>query len=568
MSTINKIKIENDIYDIEDIQARNNLSKIFVEDEIKKEEVYQASGTLISENWHSSGTGGYYDANGKWTPNDSYRWFRIDKKDTSYQLYTEGVTGVCFLHVFSGEPSENTFVARYRSNDSNLPTKTNPLTIEKDNIVIIQNTSSSGVKVICNSTNSEKVPAEFLTQAFAPNVEKGQQNIAWFGDSISQLQLLPHRVAEYINATINDCSFAGSPLTYGAEAYQGTGFMSLANQIVSGDFTELENALSKQSSVSEDKRGNADRLKALDFSTITDIVVMAGTNDVNNDYVTTSNDLTKFKNGMRTAIDTIQTAYPQINLYFVSNPYRGDVITDKHGNSLSDFINAEKEVCEEKNIPFYDLYHNSGINETTVDYYLLDDKLHQNEKGDILLSKKIAKWLMCGISTSGGNVDLTGYATEEYVDNAIANIDIPSGNTETVQVLTTTEEVSSIITSLMNLGTSGQADIIIYVPSKVREEDKKFAMWVYGTKIVSLNLISNSSNYSLTHFNVVRRGTYSFVTYKTRDAGLASTSAFTTIVPKADNSFKIVSEGTINKLPVGTKVYINYKFYNEEDKIK
>ena len=89
MSTINKIKIENDIYDIEDIQARNNLSKIFVEDEIKKEEVYQASGTLISENWHSSGTGGYYDANGKWTPNDSYRWFRIDKKDTSYELYTE-----------------------------------------------------------------------------------------------------------------------------------------------------------------------------------------------------------------------------------------------------------------------------------------------------------------------------------------------------------------------------------------------------------------------------------------------------------------------------------------------
>lgn len=170
--------------------------------------------------------------------------------------------------------------------------------------------------------------------------------------------------------------------------------MSLSSQIISGDFSELENALSKQTSVTEDKRANADRLEALNFNTITDIVVMAGTNDVNNDYVATSTDLTKFKNGMRTAIENILDNFPHICMRFISNPYRGDITVDRHGNSLADFVSAEKEVCEEYNIPYYDLLHKCGINSHNVGYYLMNDKLHQNENGDILLAQKCAKWLM------------------------------------------------------------------------------------------------------------------------------------------------------------------------------
>ena len=330
-------------------------------------------------NKYPSGTGGLFDNDGYW----GYTY--VIPEDGEFSIKNLGNSSFGFLAIYNGSVADGN-LAMDRESGATFATRH----LAKGQIVFIS--------YALTTTDESAVQGGNITHTYhyieRPTMFMREMNVAWFGDSISQLQLLPHRVAEYMGITVNDCSFAGAPLTYGAEAYQGTGFMSLTNQIVSKDFTELENSLSKQDSVSEDKRGNADRLEALDFSAITDIVVMAGTNDVNNDYVATSTDLTKFKNGMRTAINTIQNAYPQINLYFISNPYRGDVITDKHGNTLADFVNAEKEVCNEMNIPFYDLYHNSGINANTIGYYLMSDKLHQNENGDILMAKKIAKWLM------------------------------------------------------------------------------------------------------------------------------------------------------------------------------
>lgn len=520
-------------------RLKEDLNKLI---EYKQEEQEYRMDDLVTGNWDSIGSGGYYDENGKYVANPSYRHGRINMRRTRYKLFvTTQNPIVLFIHVFNGEPSEQTFVKRYTAAD--FPTESNPLIVEPNQIVIVQNTPNVVVRLKANNkvyyeygqiiknitdiaeqakdtatlANEKADKANATADSLEPSVErtkvlgitksmmqfignkypsatgslydhsgywgytyvipedgdfyirnlgdssfgflaiydesvadgnlamniesgatfatryltKGQivlvsyalnttdeskvrggnithtykyterptmfireMNVAWFGDSISQLQLLPHRVAEYMGITVNDVSFAGAPLTYSTTAYQGTGFMSLSSQIANGDFTELEKALSNQGTVSEDKRGNANRLKALDFSTITDIVVMAGTNDVNNDYVATSTDLTKFKNGMKLAIDTIITVYPQINLYFISNPYRGDITVDKHGNTLADFVQAEKEVCDEYNIPYYDLYHNSGINAKNISYYLMEDMLHQNEKGDILMAKKIAKWLI------------------------------------------------------------------------------------------------------------------------------------------------------------------------------
>lgn len=528
-------QLKEDLVDISE-----DVSQIITYEQTEQE--FKACGNLISDNWDSTGVGGYYDGNGNYVENPSYRWFRMNGVRNEYEFYTYNLTGVCFIHVFSGEPSSSTFVRRYSSTDSSLPTESNKAVVPSNYIVIVGNTSSSSIKIkannkvvikygeklseIENMANSSKEVADSanekannalnISETIAPKVEKSNEliitqdqceylgnyivgsdgaltentsyfaykytiphngrwhmnnlgyssygflgvyngepspstfnqeigrklgsdtsswdfnlstgdvvvlsvnkissinfkmyfeysmevrptlflrnmKIAWFGDSISQLQLLPHRIAEYIGCVVEDCSFAGAPLTYGAEAYQGTGFMSLSSQIISGDFSELENSLSKQTSVTEDKRANADRLEALNFNTITDIVVMAGTNDLNNDYVATSTDLTKFKNGMRTAIENILDNFPHICMRFISNPYRGDITVDKHGNSLADLVNAEKEVCEEYNIPYYDLLHKCGINSHNVGYYLMNDKLHQNENGDILLAQKCAKWLM------------------------------------------------------------------------------------------------------------------------------------------------------------------------------
>lgn len=161
----------------------------------------------------------------------------------------------------------------------------------------------------------------------------------------------------------------------------------------------------------------------------------------------------------------------------------------------------------------------------------------------------------------------TGAVTGTYDGSEPLSIEIPSGGsggTETVQFLTTTEEVSSIENPLPNLEKCGQVDIVVHVPPKQREENATFGIWMFGVKVVSLNLISNTSNYSFTHFRVTKRGGYCVVTWQTRDAGLAYKNEFTVIIVR-DFSFKIISEGTTNMLPVGTKIYINYKSYDTEE---
>ena len=231
--------------------------------------------------------------------------------------------------------------------------------------------------------------------------ESEGRKIVWLGDSISQLQLLPHRVGQNMGSIVYDCSFAGAPMTYGNPRYEGLTVKSLSEQIESGSYTQLDTALDNQEADGIDvaeKRINAATLKSLDFATdVTDIVIMAGTNDLNNDYVTTGESLTAFSEAVAGIITTLNTAYPSIRLYFISNPYRGDITPsspDKHGHSLIDIIEKIQEECEAKNIPFDDLYHTSGINNITMSVFLMNDHLHQTTAGDILLADKCAKWLL------------------------------------------------------------------------------------------------------------------------------------------------------------------------------
>lgn len=224
--------------------------------------------------------------------------------------------------------------------------------------------------------------------------------IAWFGDSLSQLQILPHRVGTLMNSTVYDCSIAGSTLTYTDQLWSPLSVLGMTESIVSGDFSTQDKAvveIAKTTGINQNgKQENINYLKSIDFSTLDKIVIFAGTNDsYNNDYVAVNTDLTKFKDGMKEIFRNVQTKYPDIKIYVITPPYRGDYVgLDKHGNRLIDFVNAEIEVCNELNIPVFDFYHNSGVNEDNIHDYLKNDLLHQNEKGDILWAEKIAEWLM------------------------------------------------------------------------------------------------------------------------------------------------------------------------------
>lgn len=340
---------------------------------------------------------GYFRAlDGIWIANEQYRaYVHTFNEDTEFYLSIDKLNQpYIFLVVYSSETkSSATFLSSYTYANNNLPDSTNKITVLK------------GQSIALSTYYTNTVSAHYLSQYGGLNLIKGS-NAVWFGDSISQYSSLPDRVADYTGLNIKNCSFAGSPMTYGnPTTQQAMGFLGLSSAIVSGDFTAQETALTAQAQTTPDesywelveRQNHLDALEALDFSTVTDIVVMLGTNDLNNSYVTTSSSLDNFKAGMRTAIQNILTAYPKIRLRFISNPYRGDITPanpDQYGHSLLDIITAEKEVCSEFNFPYFDLYSVCGINSLNESEYLQSDKLHlKRDAGYILISKIISAWI-------------------------------------------------------------------------------------------------------------------------------------------------------------------------------
>jgi hypothetical protein len=217
---------------------------------------------------------------------------------------------------------------------------------------------------------------------------------AWFGDSLSQLKELPNIVSDLLNVKVYDCTFAGAPLTYGDPTkYQPTGFMSLCSQIVAHDFTPLSDAIDAQEqagTVVTEKRQHLATLQSLDFNEVTDIVLLAGTNDFDNDYV----NATKFTSGFTNALTTLLTAYPHLMVYVISPTWRGDK-TEGTATipTMEDIVRLEKEVADTFCLPFYDLYHRSGINSLTASVYLTNYLLHPSDAGDSLLANKCAKFI-------------------------------------------------------------------------------------------------------------------------------------------------------------------------------
>lgn len=217
---------------------------------------------------------------------------------------------------------------------------------------------------------------------------------AWFGDSISQLKLLPHRVGDMIQIDVADCSFAGASLTHSNNEYlEYLSFIELTKSIVSGDFTAQDEAIEGLKAANgitgKNHIENLTHLRNLDFNNVDMVVVLAGTNDFGQNVSETD-----FKAGFAEAIERLLTAFPHLLIYVISPLWRGNADTSNNSNPLSQYVEWEKTVCETYNIPFLDLYHSCNINSLTMSKWLIDDNLHQTVDGDTMIAKKCAKFLM------------------------------------------------------------------------------------------------------------------------------------------------------------------------------
>ena len=214
----------------------------------------------------------------------------------------------------------------------------------------------------------------------------------WFGDSLSALGSLPHQVGAKMGVDVVDVSFAGAPLTYSSTAYQATGFMGLVDCIVDSDYTAVENALAEQAANGTeitDKQINLNNLKTIDWLSVTNVVIMAGANDM----TVAENTLDKIESGFSSALQKLCTKYPHLSIYVISSSWREVISNSANGLTLPDIIEKIKGVCESYHIPFFDFFNNCGVNIYNQSYFLSSDKKHPSLEGEALWSTKIANWL-------------------------------------------------------------------------------------------------------------------------------------------------------------------------------
>lgn len=321
--------------------------------------------------------------------------FKGEKGET-YTISRSGDTDRYGLGTYIGYPGSNANANRFLNSNTNAWLNyTVTLQGDEDHIAI-------GISSSTQDAVPERFQIEKGTQATSyskPNAVKieldpverpSNGHIVWFGDSVSELKLLPHRVAELANYKIDDVSFAGSVLvSHTSPNYHSLGFKQLVDAIVMNDYSVQETAISNLEALGEgsNKRPNFNTLKAVDWNAVDEVVVLAGTNDFG-----AYTGLTALETGMDYAISTLLTAYPHIRLRFITPIWRGN--GDSREVTLKMYADKILETAKKYNLPALDLYSTSGINQFTKSVFLGGDELHQTDKGDELLADVCSRFLI------------------------------------------------------------------------------------------------------------------------------------------------------------------------------
>lgn len=237
--------------------------------------------------------------------------------------------------------------------------------------------------------------SEWTMLPTASDMSYGITNIAWFGDSISALKTLPDDVAENFGAKVYDCSCPGATLVNqapGNEPYETLGFKGLMQALHTGDYSAQDQAVKDLASQSGTNFTiNLNNFKSINWAAVDTAVILYGTNDYYHGVMS----IDDWKSGFKNELSTLMRDKPHVQVFVITPMYREDGgVSNKQGKVLTDYVQALVEVCRDMNVPCYDLYHGSCINNLTSDTYLGDDGLHPNDMGNVLLTEKITKFLM------------------------------------------------------------------------------------------------------------------------------------------------------------------------------
>lgn len=142
-----------------------------------------------------------------------------------------------------------------------------------------------------------------------------------------------------------------------------------------------------------------------DFKTVDYVVIEHGSNDYSTGVILDNPqdkyDESTFGGALRSSIERLQKAYPQIQIILMTPTWycierEEEVLycdsTDFGGGYLEDYVNLELEIAKEYGVHVLDNYHESGINQDTRAEYLFDG-LHLNKNGQMLIAGRIATFI-------------------------------------------------------------------------------------------------------------------------------------------------------------------------------
>ena len=262
------------------------------------------------------------------------------------------------------------------------------------------------------------------------------KKVVCFGDSLFGMyrgaDSAPTFIAESTGATVYNVGFGGCRMSvHPTSGYAAFSMWALAKAIVENNWTTQDAQASSGSAYFPDQLA---LLKSIDFSTVDYVVIHYGTNDFGagtaipidnkNDHA----DYNTLCGALRYSIEKLLGKYPKLKI-FVSLPvfrfWTENGVTTysdayvKHGNKLTEFVEALRSTASEYNLPVIDGYYGLGINKANASTFL-EDGTHHNANG----RQRFGEYIGANLIAQQTTTKIDGYSRKEidamfgsYVDD-------------------------------------------------------------------------------------------------------------------------------------------------------
>lgn len=248
------------------------------------------------------------------------------------------------------------------------------------------------------------------------------KTIVNMGDSIFGIFNPPFDIStylsEYTGAITYNCGFGGSSMAthYQEDTYAKFSFWKLVDAIVSGDFTEQENALKLSSWTPPTSYAlRLETLKNIDFNSVDVLTIAHGTNDFSYGFnignLENTEDVQTYLGALRYSLRKLMTEFSKIRVFVCTPIFRtwidsdgspihysddvtqGELADNSSSLTYADYMTGLKNVADEYNIGYIDNYHIGMNRYNRLNYFEVLDGAHPKIEGRKLIARHMAKVL-------------------------------------------------------------------------------------------------------------------------------------------------------------------------------